>query len=883
MSRDRVYRVLYVDKDPRLLDRAKKFLEESQEFTITISTSAREVLDSGTLSSYDAIVSGYKMPVTDGIAFLKEVRLRFGTIPFILFTGREREEVFLEALDSGSDFYLKKGGDPGSQFVELMHLVKIAVEHRRAADGIIVQNRLYSVLSATNKAIVHIRNKNRFFSEICRILVEAGGFRMVWIGLSDTTKKRIEPVASFGHVDGYFDSINISTEDVPDGRGPTGTAYRTGKYNFSNDILADPLMEPWRKPAIHRGYLASAAFPFALGTRNEGVMTLYAPKTGFFDGQVIDLLEEMSRDISFALMTIDDEERRKAAEEALQESEERYRVLFETMVEGFSIDEIILDEAGKPVDLRYLRVNPAFERLNGLKAEDVIGRTARELFPGAEPVWFERYGEVVRTGVPAHFEEHFGPLGKWYDVRAYRTGHAQFAVIFSDITERRANEDILRLSSEVYKLSAGSDNLPAMLNEYVRLLQRYTGCDAIGIRLLDNEGNIPYQANTGFSGDFLRHESPLSLKNDNCMCINVIKGTTDPFLPFYTNGGSFYINATTKFLATVSEEEKGKTRNMCNRAGYESVSLIPIQKGNMILGLVHLADSREGMVPLRTVRILENVALSMGSPILRMRAEEELKGRLNDLHAAYEEITSTQEELRQNVEELSLREQELVESETNLRKALAEKEILLSEVHHRVKNNLTAFISLLSLDGSYEESEGGRALRKDLQNRARSMALVHETLYRTGKFSKVDMEAYLTPLVGQIAASYTNSARVLTVVDVQGMLLDLSRATAAGLIINELVTNSFKYAFPPGFDCFGVREEDCTIRVSLANEDGTTVLRVTDNGRGLPGELDPLTTKSLGLKLVKFLARYQFRAEIEVRADNGTEFIFRMNNAEAYK
>src|SRR5208337_1312169 len=132
------------------------------------------------------------------------------------------------------------------------------------------------------------------------------------------------------------------------------------------------------------------------------------------------------------------------------------------------------------------------------------------------------------TGVPAHFEEHFGPLGKWYDVRAYRTGHAQFAVIFSDITERRANEDILRLS---------------------------TGCDAIGIRLLDNEGNIPYQANTGFSGDFLRHESPLSLKNDNCMCINVIKGTTDPFLPFYTNGGSFYINATTKFLATVSEEE----------------------------------------------------------------------------------------------------------------------------------------------------------------------------------------------------------------------------------------------------------------------------------------------------------------------------------------
>ena len=100
------------------------------------------------------------------------------------------------------------------------------------------------------------------------------------------------------------------------------------------------------------------------------------------------------------------------------------------------------------------------------------------------------------------------------------------------------------------------------------LLQQYTGCSAIGIRLLDDYSNIPYQANIGFSEEFLKRESPLTIKTDSCMCINVIKGTTDPSLPFYTNEGSFYINATTKFLATVSEEEKGKTRNMCNTAGY---------------------------------------------------------------------------------------------------------------------------------------------------------------------------------------------------------------------------------------------------------------------------------------------------------------------------
>ena len=90
------------------------------------------------------------------------------------------------------------------------------------------------------------------------------------------------------------------------------------------------------------------------------------------------------------------------------------------------------------------------------------------------------------------------------------------------------------------------------------------------------------------------------------------------------------------------------------------------------------------------------------------------------------------------------------------RDALAEKEVLLSEIHHRVKNNLTAFISLLSLGGTYEESEAGRALKKDLQNRAGSMALIHETLYQTGKFSNVDMEVYLNNLVSQIAVLTQN-------------------------------------------------------------------------------------------------------------------------------
>ena len=153
----------------------------------------------------------------------------------------------------------------------------------------------------------------------------------------------------------------------------------------------------------------------------------------------------------------------------------------------------------------------------------------------------------------------------------------------------------------------------------------------------------------------------------------------------------------------------------------------------------------------------------------RKHAEKELARKNDDLNVLNEELTATQEELHQNIEELSRREQELIKSEVDLKEALSEKEALLSEIHHRVKNNLTAFISLLSLDGSYEETENGRALRKDLQNRARSMALIHETLYQTGKFSKVDMDIYLKNLVDEVAKSYGIREDVDVTVQVQGV------------------------------------------------------------------------------------------------------------------
>jgi len=124
--------VLYVDDEPGLLTLAKTYLERNGEFSVDTLTTAQSALKQLTTVSYDAIISDYQMPKIDGIKFLIEVRSTLGDIPFILFTGRGREDVVIEAINNGADFYLQKGGDPKSQFAELTHKIKKAVEQRQA-------------------------------------------------------------------------------------------------------------------------------------------------------------------------------------------------------------------------------------------------------------------------------------------------------------------------------------------------------------------------------------------------------------------------------------------------------------------------------------------------------------------------------------------------------------------------------------------------------------------------------------------------------------------------------------------------------------------------------------------------------------------------------
>ncbi|MCK9630357.1 MAG: PAS domain S-box protein [Methanoregula sp.] len=323
--------VLYVDDEDALLDIGKRYLERTGKLKVDITTSVSHALELMSVTRYDVIVSDYQMPEMDGIEFLKKLRALFPKIPFIIFTGKGREEVAVEAFEYGADFYLQKGGAPKPQFTELARKIITAHEHRQGEFHIYKLNRLFSVLSATNKAIVRNYDVHDLLEEICRISVENGGFRMAWAGMVNGPANTIDPVASYGHTEGYLEHLTGSTDDARSAENPTETAVRTGKYEICDITPEDPLMYPWKAEAIRRGYHAIAAFPFAEGTRYAGALTLCAPETGFFDDQIISLLDEMARDLTFALKVREDDERRRRTETELQKKNHELAAAYEQL------------------------------------------------------------------------------------------------------------------------------------------------------------------------------------------------------------------------------------------------------------------------------------------------------------------------------------------------------------------------------------------------------------------------------------------------------------------------------------------------------------------------------------------------------------------------
>ncbi|MEJ2576030.1 MAG: histidine kinase dimerization/phosphoacceptor domain -containing protein, partial [Gammaproteobacteria bacterium] len=256
--------------------------------------------------------------------------------------------------------------------------------------------------------------------------------------------------------------------------------------------------------------------------------------------------------------------------------------------------------------------------------------------------------------------------------------------------------------------------------------------------------------------------------------------------------------------------------------------------------------------------------------IARLQQRQEERDRayaeLDQIRAQLEErVALRTHQYREANEALEREFARLQRAEVKISQALAEKETLLREIHHRVKNNLQVVHSLLSLQLEPGNDGHTASLLEDARQRVKTIALVHETLYQSDNLADVEALAFIRRITDNVARIFHNSAagiRLLTEAD--DLRLDIDQAIPLGLVINELVTNAFKYAF--------AGRTAGTIRISLRHADqGEWVLEVADDGGGLPPGLDLGKPTTLGLMLVQALVG-QLRGKVEVTGRPGTRF-----------
>ena len=235
--------------------------------------------------------------------------------------------------------------------VEKPELHRVAVvlsdttANKEAEDRIRRLNRVLAVLSDINQTIFREKDPQAMMAAACRIAVDKGKFRMVWIGMADPATHVLEPIAAAGLVNGYLDEVNISLLEPSAAPGPAARCFHSGRHAICNDIEHDPLYEPWRGKAMQCGYRSSAGFPLRCEGKIVGVFSIYANELGFFDEDEIRLLDEMAIDISFALdVYLHEAERRKVEEELRWQ-----KAFFEAQAEATQDGVLVVDHQGRVV------------------------------------------------------------------------------------------------------------------------------------------------------------------------------------------------------------------------------------------------------------------------------------------------------------------------------------------------------------------------------------------------------------------------------------------------------------------------------------------------------------------------------------------------------
>ncbi|MDQ1335327.1 MAG: hypothetical protein QG552_2277 [Thermodesulfobacteriota bacterium] len=589
---------------------------------------------------------------------------------------------------------------------------------------------------------------------------------------------------------------------------------------------------------------------------------------------------------------------RKRVEEALRESEERYHSLFENMLEGFAYYRMIFAE-GWPQDLLYLDVNKAFKQLMG--SEDVVGRKITEVVPGimeANPELLEICGRVVLTGKPERFEDYFEPLKAWLFISVYSPEKGYCVAVFTNITERKQAEEALRRSEENFRHSLDDSPLGLRIvtargetiyaNRAILDIYGYDSLEELKSTPVEDrytpesfaEHRIRKEKRKRGDDDPSEYEISIVRKDGEVRHLKVFRKEI-----LWDGERQFQVLYNDITERKQAEEALKKSEALYREAqtathiGHWELdpSIMTPTWSEEIFHIFGLdPEESEPSFPLHekithpddwdilntavTTSIAEGTPFDIEFRIVcpdnairwmhaRGYPRKDSQGRIERLFGTAQDITE-----RKQAEEKTLA-------------SLREKEILLSEVHHRVKNNMQVISGLLDLQARLSGNPELSEILDETQRRIRSMALIHEKLYGSKDFARIDLAGYVRTLSQDLFQLYKiNPGKIDLIIQTDGdVCVDINKAIPCGLILNELISNALKHAFP------GDRQGELQIMIDDMKNTGIEIV-VRDNGMGLPNDVDIHQPRSVGLYLVNGLATKQLDGQIEVRRGNGTEF-----------
>ncbi|MCK9150404.1 PAS domain S-box protein [Methanobacterium alcaliphilum] len=581
----------------------------------------------------------------------------------------------------------------------------------------------------------------------------------------------------------------------------------------------------------------------------------------------------------------------KMAEEALKKSEEKYRKIFDNVQDVFYQTDLMGN---------IIEISPSIQRYSGFKREELLGQPAKNMYSDPQKrdemlKIIEKEGEIsdyelelkdradniINASVNAHLllDNDNQPVGIEGSIR--------------DITERKKSEIALKKSEERFRTifeTTGAataifneENIVTLINRQIKNLLHYSPEEienklkwidfvhpddlekmmkyhkirekkpssapkSYETRFIDREGNIH---NTKITVDKIPNSEEYvtsvlditdlknaykELKTSEKRFKSLFENNPVPYQSLDINGKYIDFNEQLSHLLGYPPSEI-LGRKFSDFWSKETVDQFP-EKFNRL--------KNEGWVDNIEIELSQKDGTTKTILLTGSAQKDPKTGKFQRTHCILYDISE-----RKAMEE-------------QIKKSLEEKEMLLKEIHHRVKNNLMVISSLLNIQSRLIKDKQALDVFKESQNRAKSMALIHERLYNSVDLKRIDFGNYIQTLSSDLFHTYVlEPSKINLKLNVENEMVDINTAVPLGLIVNELITNSMKYAFPKG--------ESGDIEIFFRHTGDEFILRIKDDGVGIPRDLDIFNTTTLGLQLVTNLTN-QIDGKIELNRENGTDF-----------